>query len=174
MATWPKEKLPATPMKYHDEVVSGFEYAAAALMIGSGNLKEGLAVAKAVRDRYDGRARRDVDASAGYETGSPFGDDECGKYYGRAMSSWSLLLALQGFRFDGPRGRIGFNPVWHPEDHRSFFTTNSGYGIFSQPRGGSAAQTAGEGEQTAILFDPPLQLQQRQTLKVSFPARTRS
>jgi hypothetical protein len=140
ITTWDKDKLPATPMKYNDEVMSGFEYAAAALMIRSGNLKEGFAVAKAVRDRYDGRARATVDASAGYESGSPFGDDECGKYYGRAMASWSLLTALQGFRFDGPRGIIGFDPVWQPYDHRSFFTVTAGYGIFTQKRDGGAAQ----------------------------------
>jgi non-lysosomal glucosylceramidase len=134
ITTWDKDKLPSTPMKYHDEVMSGFEYAAAATMIQSGNLKEGLAVAKAVRDRYDGRARTTVDASAGYESGSPFGDDECGKYYGRAMASWSLLTSLQGFRFDAPGGLIGFAPVWQPEDHRSFFTTTDGYGLFSQQR----------------------------------------
>jgi hypothetical protein len=51
------------------------------------------------------------------------------------MSSWSLLTACQGFDYNGPEGHIGFKPVWKPEDHRSFFTTAEGWGVFSQKRG---------------------------------------
>src|SRR3989304_6189715 len=50
------------------------------------------------------------------------------------MSSWSLLLACQGFIYDGPRGVLGFKPNFQPDDHRSFFTTAEGWGIFSQRR----------------------------------------
>ena len=48
------------------------------------------------------------------------------------MSAWSLLLACQGFHYDGPRGMIGFRPVWQPEDHVSFFTAAEGWGVFRQ------------------------------------------
>ena len=65
-------------------------------------------------------------------SGNPFGDDECGKFYGRSLSVWSALLALQGFNYDGPAGRIGFRPRFKPEDHASFFTVAEGYGLFSQ------------------------------------------
>jgi len=135
MIVWPDGKRPANHMLYADEVMTGFEYAAAAEMIYEGMLREGLTIVKAASDRYDGRLRRDVTASDkaswGF-TGNPFGDDECGKFYARAMSSWSLLLACQGFIYDGPAGIIGFQPRYRPEDHRSFFSAAEGYGLFSQ------------------------------------------
>ena len=36
---------------------------------------------------------------------------ECGRFYARALSSWSLLLAAQGFIYEGPRARIGFRSL---------------------------------------------------------------
>jgi len=45
-----------------------------------------------------------------------------------------MLLATQGFVYDGPVGRIGFRPVWQPEDHASFFMAAEGWGLFSQRR----------------------------------------
>jgi len=45
-----------------------------------------------------------------------------------------VLLALQGFIYDGPKGIIGFKPVWQPEDHVSFFTGAEGWGVFRQKR----------------------------------------
>lgn len=137
MITWPGNDRPTPHTLYADEVMSGFEYAAAATMLQYGLLREGFTVVKAIADRYDGRIRRDVSggetASWGY-TGNPFGDDECGKFYARAMSSWSLLIAAQGFVYNGPSGCIGFRPVWKPEDHTSFFTTAEGYGLYRQVR----------------------------------------
>lgn len=136
MITWPKGGRPKPHTSYADEVMSGFEYAAAATMIASGNLKEGLTVVKAVSDRYTGKLK--VGYGGGWGnwgySGNPFGDDECGKFYSRAMSSWSVLLALQGFSYNGPEKMIGFDPVWQPEDHVSFFTTAEGWGRFTQKR----------------------------------------
>jgi hypothetical protein len=124
-------------MTYADEAMTGFEYAAAATMVQYGMLKEGFMVTRAIYDRYDGRLRTGLTntnyASWGY-SGNPFGDDECGKFYARAMSIWSMLLACQGFIYDGPAGVIGFKPLWRPEDHVSFFTAAEGWGIFSQKR----------------------------------------
>jgi hypothetical protein len=57
------------------------------------------------------------------------------------MSSWSVLLALQGFIYDGPQQTIGFKPVLEPEDHASFFTTSTAWGLFSQTQN-QTAQTA--------------------------------
>jgi len=137
MITWPKAPRPYNHTLYADEAMSGFEYAAAATMIQSGMLKEGFAVVKAVSDRYDGRLRTGLTesqwASWGY-SGNPFGDDECGKFYARAMSVWSVLLACQGCIYDGPAGTLGFKPVWQPEDHASFFTSADGWGSFVQKR----------------------------------------
>ena len=140
MICWPKGGKPADDHRifYADEVMTGFEYSAAAMMIEAGLMREGFAVARGVYERYDGRLRTGLTAadtaSWGY-SGNPFGDDECGKFYARAMSSWSLLTACQGFQYNGPEGRIGFKPVWKPGDHRSFFTVAEGWGVFSQKRG---------------------------------------
>ena len=141
MIVWPKGLRPAKVIRYGDEVMTGFEYSAAAAMVQAGMLREGLMVTKAIYDRYDGRLRTGLTpsrtASWGY-SGNPFGDDECGKFYARAMSVWSLLLACQGFVYDGPAGVIGFSPVWQPEDHRSFFTAAEGWGLFTQGRQGDS------------------------------------
>lgn len=136
MITWPYGGRPKPHTSYADEVMSGFEYAAAAAMIQSDNLEEGLTVLKAISDRYSGKLKVDYKGAWGNwgYSGNPFGDDECGKFYSRAMSSWSVLLALQGFIYDGPQKRIGFNPVWQPENHISFFTTANGWGNFIQKR----------------------------------------
>lgn len=136
MICWPNEwDRPAKPLFYADEVMTGFEYAAAAAMVQKGMLKEGYMVVKAVHDRYDGRLRKGLTAaqtaSWGY-SGNPFGDDECGKFYGRAMSVWSLLLASQGYYYNGPEKVIGFAPQWQPDDHASFFTSADGWGLFQQ------------------------------------------
>ncbi len=137
MIQWPKGDRPRPTILYGDEVMTGFEYSAAAAMIQLGMLKEGFMVLRAIHDRYDGRLRTKLDARAtaswGY-SGNPFGDDECGKYYARAMSVWSILLASQGFLYDGPEGIIGFKPAWQPEDHVSFFTGAEGWGLFTQRR----------------------------------------
>ena len=137
MITWPRNPQPIPGMKYGDEVMTGFEYGAGVSMLQNGMLKEGLMVLKAIYDRYDGCLRTEGitdmggNAAWGY-TGNPFGDDECGKFYGRSLSVWSALLALQGFVYDGPAGRIGFLPRWKPEEHASFFTVAEGYGLFTQ------------------------------------------
>lgn len=137
MITWPGGPRPAKCIRYGDEVMTGFEYAAAAAMVQAGMLREGFGVVRAVSDRYDGRLRTGLSAedtaSWGY-SGNPFGDDECGKFYARAMSVWSMLLACQGYIHDGPAGVIGFRPVWQADDHRSFFTAAEGWGVFSQRR----------------------------------------
>jgi len=142
--TWPRGGKP--PMKerlrFTDEVMSGFEYSAAALMIQAGCMREGFTVLHAAADRYDGRLREFPDPKKrptkqldwwnwGY-SGNPFGDDECGKFYVRAMAIWSVLLACQGFEYDATTGTMEFAPLWKPENHVSFFTAAEGWGNFSQ------------------------------------------
>jgi uncharacterized protein (DUF608 family) len=139
ITTWPQDDRPEKYVRYADEVWTGFEYAVAATMIQAGMLTEGLMVARAPYDRYDGRLRTGMAgaengrSSWGYN-GNPFGDDECGKFYARAMSVWSILLACQGFVYDGPAGTIGFRPVWQPADHASFFSAAEGWGLYTQRR----------------------------------------
>lgn len=66
---------------------------------------------------------------------NPWNEVECGDHYVRPMSSWSLLLALQGYEYDGVRRRIGFKPRLRPEEFRSFFSAAEGWGTFEQRRG---------------------------------------
>jgi len=131
--------VPDNSIHYFCEVMSGFEYSAAATMMQSGMISEGLEMVKEISKRYDGRHRGKDEVNTKFNatvngTGSPFGEDECGKFYARPLSSWSVLLALQGFSYDGPQRRIGFEPVWQPEDHASFFSTAKGWGLFTQTR----------------------------------------
>ncbi|QKW08404.1 hypothetical protein HUT18_20550 [Streptomyces sp. NA04227] len=150
MIAWPKNDRPSNTPLYYDEVMSGFEYSAAALMLQRGRTEEGLKVVKAVSDRYDGRARKGPfiemsPCTTGDGTGSPYGDDECGKWYGRTLSAWSLLTGMQGFAYNGPRQSVSLAPTFKPEGHRSFFATGNAWGTFTQDRttGANPVQTDG-------------------------------
>ncbi len=97
LTTWPKggRPEPGKQLRFADEVWTGFEYSAAAAMITSGLLKEGFTVVKAAADRYDGKLRMGLTDRAWGYSGNPFGDDECGKFYARAMSNWSVVVELR-------------------------------------------------------------------------------
>jgi uncharacterized protein (DUF608 family) len=131
ICTWPRGGRPKDFILYADEVWTGIEYAAAGLMIYEGLVQEARKVVRMARSRYDGRRRDGLDSGPG---GNPFNELECGKFYARAMSSWSLLIASQGLVLEGPKGLLGFKPHWQPEDHRSFFTAPEGWGLFIQQR----------------------------------------
>ncbi len=138
--------IPKNTILYYNEVMSGFEYAAAATMLQYGMINEGLEMVEAIAKRYDGRLRAKGEVhmannSTVFGCGSPFGEDECGDFYGRALSSWSVLLALQGFIYDGPQKIIGFKPVWQPEKHSSFFSTSAAWGLFSQTQNNSGQKS---------------------------------
>jgi len=120
--SWPKGGRPADPILYRDEAWTGVEYQVAAHKIWEGQIEEGLAIVKGARERYNGIKR------------NPWNEIECGDHYARAMSSWSLLLAAQGYSYSGPRQSLGFAPRLSPENHQSFFTTAEGWGSFSQKR----------------------------------------
>jgi non-lysosomal glucosylceramidase len=128
--SWPKGGRPDDPIYYRDEAWTGVEYQVAAHKVYEGQLREALTIVKGARQRYDGTKR------------NPWDEIECGDYYARAMSSWSLLLAAQGFSYDGPKGRLGFAPRLLPEDHRSFFATADGWGVFAQRRGDRSQSNA--------------------------------
>jgi uncharacterized protein (DUF608 family) len=129
--------LPTNPIHYLMEIMSGFEYTFAGAMLQYGMINEGLDVVNNIAKRYDGRLRNSSEVTAAanstvFGTGSPFGEDECGDFYGRPMSSWSILLALQGFSYDGTIQRLKFNPVWKPENHVSFYSSSTGFGLLRQ------------------------------------------
>ncbi|HVX42981.1 MAG TPA: GH116 family glycosyl hydrolase [Mycobacteriales bacterium] len=165
MITWPKGGRPANASPYHDETWTGTEYSAAATMIQRGDVADGLRVVRAAADRNDGRLRTDLTlggCGAGDGGGNPFGDVECGQWYSRSMSGWSVLTALQGATYDGPAQYISFAPKWQPADHRSFFTAGTAFGTFTQQRRrdgqtDSIAVTSGSVvlRQIAVVADRP-------------------
>lgn len=118
--TWPHGGRPTLPFPYADEAWTGVEYAVAAHCIQMGLLEEGLEIVRGVRFRYDGRRR------------NPWNEVECGHHYARAMSSWSLLPALSGFRYSAPERQIRLAPVINPADFSCFFSTGSCWGTFRQ------------------------------------------
>jgi hypothetical protein len=124
--SWPKGGRPDDPIFYRDECWTGIEYQVAAHKLYEGQIEEGLAIVKGVRDRYDGRKK------------SPWNEIECGDYYVRAMSSWSLLTAAQGYAHVGPQRELSFDPCLMSDDHESLFTASEGWGRFKQRRTASA------------------------------------
>jgi len=112
---------------YFDECMTGFEYQVAAHMIYEGKpcsemVKHGLAIARAIHDRYSPEKR------------NPYNEIECGDHYARAMAAYGVYLAVCGFKYHGPNGIIGFDPKISPENFRSAFITAEGWGTFSQSR----------------------------------------
>ncbi|MBP1770728.1 MAG: hypothetical protein H6P96_1346, partial [Candidatus Aminicenantes bacterium] len=128
MASYPKGR-PRNPFPYFTEVMTGFEYTAAAGLIYEGDVASGLEVIRNVRARYDGRKR------------SPFDEAECGHHYARAMASWAAVPALSGFAWDGVAKAMSFNPVVAAAaKERSYFWSNGdAWGIC---RIGAGAKTA--------------------------------
>jgi hypothetical protein len=109
---------------YFNECMNGFEYQAAGHMIWEGLVQEGLAVTRAVHDRYHPRRR------------NPWNEVECGDHYARSMASYGVFLAACGFEYHGPRGHIGFQPRLSPDDFQAAFTAAEGWGTFRQQAAG--------------------------------------
>jgi uncharacterized protein (DUF608 family) len=119
IVTWPKGGRPQLPCVYGDEVWTGVEYQVAAGLIYEGEVQKGLNIVKGVRARYDGVRR------------NPWNEFECGNHYARAMSSWSLILALSGYQYSAPEQRIAFSPRINGDKFRCVWTTASGWGQFT-------------------------------------------
>jgi uncharacterized protein (DUF608 family) len=122
LCSWPNGGRPALPFVYSDEVWTGIEYQVAAHLIFQGMLEEGLAIVKGIGDRYDGVRR------------NPWNQIEWGNHYSRAMASYSVLLALSGFRYSAVERSISFEPRVNPANFQAFFAAGSGWGQYSQKR----------------------------------------
>jgi non-lysosomal glucosylceramidase len=127
ICTWPKGGRPDDVMLYSDEVWTRIEYQVAAHMIYEGMVEEGMAIIKGARDRYDGINRPPIPRN-------PWNEIECGGHCARTMSSWSILLALSGYEYDGPSGVLRFAPRLKPERFKSFFCGPEGWGSLQQSR----------------------------------------
>lgn len=105
---------------HFNECMTGFEYQVAAHMIAEGMVEQGLAVTRAVHDRYDASRR------------NPWNEIECGDHYSRAMASYGAFISICGFECHGPRQHIGFAPRMGESDFSAAFVTAEGWGIFTQ------------------------------------------
>jgi uncharacterized protein (DUF608 family) len=115
LCTWPHGGAPSLPFVYSNEVWTGIEYQVAAHLIMAGQIDEGLEIVRTCRRRYDGRTR------------NPFDEIECGHWYARAMSSYSLLQALSGARYDAVSKKLVLHPAVEG-DYRAFLSTATGFG----------------------------------------------
>ena len=122
LCTWPKGGKLSLPFVYSDEVWTGIEYQVASHLIFEGEVEKGLDIVRTVRERYDGKVR------------NPFNEYECGGWYARALSSYSLLQALTGLRYDAVDhtlyidSRIG-------NSFKTFLSTNTGFGTVEMQQG---------------------------------------
>ncbi len=117
MCSFPKDK-PTIAVPYHTELMTGFEYSLAGLMISEGMEEEGLTIVRSVRDRYDGKKR------------NPWNEIECGNNYARAMASFALSAIYSGLKFDLPRKSIGFDPI-HKENFKGFYSVGTAWGALT-------------------------------------------
>jgi uncharacterized protein (DUF608 family) len=113
-----KSERPRIPFPYYAEAWTGLEYSTAALFMHWGMVDEGLQIVRDIRSRYDGEKR------------NPWDEPECGHHYARAMSSWSTIIALSGWVYDGPRGAVTALPRLMHEDFQCFWATATGWGSF--------------------------------------------
>ena len=124
LCSWPRGGKLSLPFVYSDEVWTGIEYQVASHLIFEGRVKEGLDVVRTCRDRYAGDVR------------NPFDEYECGHWYARAMSSYALLEALTGVRYDAVERTLYVDSK--VGDFTSFLSTATGFGNVSC-RGGKVS-----------------------------------
>jgi uncharacterized protein (DUF608 family) len=121
LCTWPKGGQLSLPFVYSNEVWTGIEYEVASHLIFEGKVKEGLEIVRTARNRYDGRVR------------NPFDEYECGHWYARAMSSYALIEALTGLRYDAVGKTLYVDSK--VGDFTAFLSTATGFGNVSFKNG---------------------------------------
>lgn len=114
LCTWPKGGKLSLPFVYSDEVWTGIEYQVASHLMLMGKVDEGLEIVRTCRERYSGTTR------------NPFNEYECGSWYGRALSSYGLIQALTGVRFDAVEKKLYVDS--QVGDFTSFLATETGFG----------------------------------------------
>jgi non-lysosomal glucosylceramidase len=105
---------------YFNEVWTGQEYQVAAHMFWEGMTQEGLAIVRAIHDRYHPSKR------------NPWAEEEAGVHYSRAMASHGAFIGICGYEYHGPKGHLGFAPKLTPENFRAPFTAAEGWGTYAQ------------------------------------------
>lgn len=123
MCSWPRgdgKRITTGYDYYFNECMNGFEYQVASHMIWENMLVEGLAMTRAVHDRYDASRR------------NPWNEIECGDHYARSMASYGVFTAACGFEYHGPKGHLGFAPRLTPGNFKAPFTAAQGWGTYEQ------------------------------------------
>jgi uncharacterized protein (DUF608 family) len=128
LCTWPKGGMPSLPFIYSNEVWTGIEYQVASHLIMQGMVKEGLELVHTTRKRYDGSVR------------NPFDEYECGHWYARAMSSYALIQALTGVRYDAVEKTLYVDSK--VGDFVSFLSTETGFGNVIYHKGKATIKVA--------------------------------
>ena len=108
---------------YFNECMSGFEYQVAAHMISEDMVDEGLALVYAIHQRYNGSKR------------NPYNEIECSDHYGRAMASYGAFVSMCGFKVDGPKAMMSFNPKKSGK-FRCGFINERGWGTYDRSSSG--------------------------------------
>ncbi len=121
LCSWPKGGKLSLPFVYSDEVWTGIEYQVASHLMMMGEIEKGLEIVRATRGRYDGRIR------------NPFNEYECGHWYARALSSYAMLQALTGVRYDAVDQVMYINSA--EKDFTSFISTATGFGNVGMKNG---------------------------------------
>jgi hypothetical protein len=115
LCSWPDGGDLSLPFVYSNEVWTGIEYQVAGHLMLCGHVPEALEIVRAARARYDGTAR------------NPYDEYECGHWYARALSSYGMLQALTGARYDAVERTLYVAPGL-PGDLRAFLCTATGWG----------------------------------------------
>ncbi|WP_300704463.1 GH116 family glycosyl hydrolase [Bacteroides sp.] len=115
LCSWPKGGKLQLPFVYSNEVWTGIEYQVASHLMFEGEVEKGLDIVRICRDRYDGRVR------------NPFNEYECGAWYARALSSYAMLQALTGVRYDAVDSTLYIDSKIG-NNFTSFLSTETGFG----------------------------------------------
>ena len=111
-------------------MMNGFEWAYAGQLMLNGMPSEAAEVARAIRDRYDGKKR------------NPWNEFECGSNYARSMAAFGLIPAALGFKFDLTRGMLGFEPKMTTLS-RCFWSLGTVWGEYRNHNGTTELEIAG-------------------------------
>ena len=124
LCSWPRGGKPLLPFVYSDEVWTGIEYQVAAHLLMLGEVEKGLEIVRVCRARYDGVRR------------NPFNEYECGHWYARALSSYALLEAFSGVRYDAVDRALRVRPG--APAGRGFLCTDADFGTATVQDGKAA------------------------------------
>ena len=121
-AEYPPETTP-TLYTYHnvqaDANWSGIEFGFASFLLELGLVPEAEKLSDIVEERY-------------FQAGRIFNHEECGEYYYRALSSWTMLLSLTGFKPNMPAGVLTVRPAM--EKITAPWSAPTGYGCICQTK----------------------------------------